>query len=252
MNLAMTRLAGKVALVTGASSGIGLATAKRFAEEGATVFVAGRRQAELDAAAHLIGSNCVAVRTDVSQTVSLDNLYNVIRKKAGRLDVLFTNAGMAEGTPLERITEAHFTRVFDVNVKGTLFTVQKALPLLSTGASIILSASSTASTGSPGMSVYGASKAAVRNFARSWVVELQSRRIRVNVLSAGPTNTPGLKQLAPPARVGQMFNALSARTPAGRIGEPLDVANAAVFLASDESAFVNGSELAVDGGFTQI
>lgn len=249
----MGRLEGKVAVVTGANSGIGLASAKRFAREGARVFITGRRQAELDAAVSEIGGGAVGVRGDVSNLADLDRLYETVRDQAGVIDVLLANAGIGEFAALQDITEDHFNRTFAVNVKGTLFTVQKALPLLRDGASIILTGSSAANAGMPSFSIYSASKAAIRNFARGWIVDLSPRRIRVNVLVPGSTSTPGWHALAPTEEFRQkMVESESAAAPLGRMADPDEIASAALFLASDESSYVNGSELHADGGAGQI
>lgn len=249
----MGRLDGKVAVITGANSGIGLASARRFAEEGARVFLTGRRQAELDKAVAEVGHGARGVQGDVANLSDLDRLYETVRQEAGRIDVLFANAGGGEFAALSDVTEAHFDRTFATNVKGTLFTVQKALPLLVDGASVILTGSTAATTGSPAFSVYGASKAAVRNFARSWILDLAPRRIRVNVLVPGATATPGLHGLAPSEEANRAFVAtMESQIPLGRMGTPEETAAAALFLASDDSSFVNGSELFADGGQAQI
>jgi len=249
----MGKLAGKVALVTGANSGIGLAIAKRFAGEGARVFMTGRRQEELDKAVAEVGGNARGIRGDVSNLADLDRLYATIRDEAGVIDILIANAGGGEFAALGEITEEHFDKTFATNVKGTLFTVQKALPLLKDGASIVLTGSTAAVTGIPAFSVYSASKAAIRNFARSWILDLAPRKIRVNVLAPGSTSTPGWHNLAPSNDVHEgMVSAVQATTPLGRLGDPDETASAALFLASDESSFVNGSELFVDGGSAQI
>lgn len=249
----MGRLEGKVAVVTGANSGIGLATAKRFAREGTRLFVTGRRQSELDAAVREIGGNTTGVRGDVSNFADLDRLYDVVRREAGFIDILFANAGGGEFMPLQDITEKHYNSTFDTNVKGTLFTVQKALPLLRDGASVILTGSTAAVTGVAAFSVYSASKAAIRSFARGWILELAPRRIRVNVLAPGATSTPGWHALAASEEQNREMQRLTiATTPLGRLGDPDEIASAALFLASDESSFVNGSELFVDGGSAQI
>jgi len=249
----MGRLKNKVAVVTGANSGIGLATAARFALEGARVFMTGRRQAELDAAVKLVGGNARGVRGDVSDLADLDRLYEVVRLEAGTIDVLFANAGGGSFVPLGDITEEHYERTFATNVKGTLFTVQKALPFLRDGASVILTGSTAATTGTPAFSVYSASKAAIRSFVRCWILDLASRRIRVNVLVPGATATPGWHGLAGSEEQDRQMQMLSsAATPLGRLGTPDETASAALFLASDESSFVNGSELFVDGGSAQI
>jgi NAD(P)-dependent dehydrogenase (short-subunit alcohol dehydrogenase family) len=249
----MGRLTGKVALVTGANSGIGLAIAKRFAAEGARVFMTGRREEELDRAVAEVGGDARGVRGDVSDLKDLDRLYATIQEEAGVIDVLVANAGGGEFAALGEITEEHFDKTFAINVKGTLFTVQKALPLLKDGASIILTGSTSAVTGIPAFSVYSASKAAVRNFARGWILDLAPRKIRINVLVPGATSTPGWHNLAPSNDVhAGMVNLVEAMTPLGRLGNPDETANAALFLASDESSFVNGSELFVDGGSAQI
>jgi NAD(P)-dependent dehydrogenase (short-subunit alcohol dehydrogenase family) len=246
------KLEGKVAVVTGGNSGIGLATARRFVAEGGYVFVTGRRQAELDEAVASVGANVRGVRGDVSSLDDLDRLYRTVRDEKGRIDVLFANAGLGEFLPLGQITEAHFDKTFGVNVKGTLFTVQKALPLMRAGGSIILTGSTAGSQGTPGFSVYSATKAAIRNLARSWILDLKDTGIRVNVLSPGATSTPGLHGLASDAEHDrQLTDLLAAQTPLGRIGSPEEIAAAAVFLASDESSFVNGAELFVDGGMAQ-
>src|SRR6202158_1262177 len=238
------KLEGKVAVITGGNSGIGLATAKRFVAEGAYVFITGRRQAELDSAVKQIGENVTAVQGDVAKLADLDRLYATVRAQKGRIDILFANAGTAELAPLEKITEKHFDKIFDTNVKGMLFTVQKALPLIPDGASIILNASIVASTGNPAFSVYSATKAAVRSFARTWILDLKERKIRVNAISPGPIGTPGLDGLARTEGVGdQLMASLIASVPLGRLGMPDEIARAAVFLASDDSSFVTGTEL---------
>jgi NAD(P)-dependent dehydrogenase (short-subunit alcohol dehydrogenase family) len=247
------KLEGKVAVVTGGNSGIGLATAKRFVAEGAYVFITGRRKEQLDAAVKEIGSNASGVQGDVAKLSDLDRLYAEVKAKKGRIDILFANAGTAEFAPLGNITEQHFDNAFNTNVKGLLFTVQKALPLIPDGASIILNASIVASTGNPAFSVYSATKAAVRSFARTWILDLKERKIRVNAISPGPISTPGLDGLTQIEGVGdQLKTSLVASVPLGRFGTADEIARAAVFLASDDSSFVNGAELFVDGGAAQI
>lgn len=249
----MKRLQGKVAVVTGANSGIGLAAARLFVHEGATVFLTGRRQRELDDAVKSIGKGAHGVRSDVSNLADLDRLYATVQDVAGTIDVLFANAGGGTLAPLGSITEEQFDSIFATNVKGTLFTVQKALPLMKDGGSIILTGSTTGTTGTPAFSVYSASKAAVRNFARSWILDLAPRKIRVNVLVPGATATPGLHGLSPTEEARQaMTQGLIAGIPLGRMGAPEEAARAALFLASDDSSFVNGSELFVDGGSAQV
>jgi NAD(P)-dependent dehydrogenase (short-subunit alcohol dehydrogenase family) len=248
------KLEGKVALVTGGSSGIGLTTAERFAAEGAQVFITGRRQAELDAAVKQIGQDVVGIRGDVANLADLDKLFDVIKQKAGRLDVLFANAGGGEFLPLGQITEAHFDKWFGINVKGLLFTVQKALPLMPDGASIILNASIVSIKGMPAFSVYSATKAAVRSFARTWAVDLKDRKIRVNAISPGIVVTPAYKAGLGMSdeQVEQYVTQASATVPLGRPGTTEEIANAVVFLASSDSSYVNGIELFVDGGMAQI
>jgi NAD(P)-dependent dehydrogenase (short-subunit alcohol dehydrogenase family) len=249
----MTRkLEGKVALITGGTTGIGLASAQEFAAQGAKVFITGRRQAELDAAVAAIGDNAIGIRSDVSKLDDLDRVYADIAAKAGHLDIVFANAGGGDMQPLGSITEEHFDRIFSINVKGLLFTVQKALPLTKDGGSVILTSSTTSIQGTENFSVYSASKAAVRNFARSWLLDLKARRIRVNALSPGPVRTPGLGGLVPAEHQDGLFAHLSTLVPMGRLGEPGEIAKAAAFLASDDSSFVNGIELFVDGGAAQI
>lgn len=251
------KLDNKIALVTGATSGIGLATAQRFAAEGAHVYLTGRRQAELDAAVKGIreaGGNATGVRSDSTRLDELDALYARIKEEQGRLDVLFVNAGGGSMLPLGNITEAHYDDTFDRNVKGVLFTVQKALPLLAEGGSVILTGSTAGSAGTAAFSVYSASKAAVRAFARSWILDLKDRRVRVNTISPGATRTPGLLDLAgdDAAQRQGLADYLAAQIPMGRLGEPGEIASAALFLASDDASFVNGIELFVDGGQQQI
>lgn len=249
----MGRIEGKIAVVTGANSGIGLATAKRFAREGARVFMTGRRTVELDLAVREVGGSARGVQGDVSNLADLDRLYDVVRQEAGMIDVLFANAGGGSFMALPDITEDHYDRTFAINVKGTLFTVQKALPLLRDGASVILTGSTAGVTGTPAFSVYSASKAAIRSFARTWVLDLAPRRIRVNVLAPGATSTPGWHGLAASEEQDREMQRLTAAaTPLGRLGTPEEIANAALFLASDESSYVNGSELFVDGGSAQV
>ncbi|WP_431209204.1 SDR family NAD(P)-dependent oxidoreductase [Burkholderia cepacia] len=251
------KLDNKIALVTGATSGIGLATAQRFAAEGAHVYLTGRRQAELDAAVQGIreaGGKATGVRSDSTRLDELDALYAQIKEEQGHLDVLFVNAGGGSMLPLGSITEAHYDDTFDRNVKGVLFTVQKALPLLAEGASVILTGSTAGSAGTAAFSVYSASKAAVRAFARSWILDLKERRVRVNTISPGATRTPGLLDLAgddATQRQG-LADYLASLIPMGRLGEPEEIAGAALFLASDDASFVNGIELFVDGGQQQI
>jgi NAD(P)-dependent dehydrogenase (short-subunit alcohol dehydrogenase family) len=249
----MGKLDGKIALVTGANSGIGLATAKRFVNEGAYVFITGRRDAELDAAAKAIGKNVAGVQGDVSNLGDLDRLFARIKQDKGRLDVLFANAGSAKYAPLGTITEEFYESIFNVNIKGVLFSVQKALPLMPDGASIVLNASVVGSKGLPSNSVYAATKAAVRSFARTWTTDLKSRRIRVNAVSPGPIDTPGLRELMGSNEEGQQrLKMISGNVPLGRLGTPDEIAKAVVFLASDDSSYVTGIELFVDGGFAQV
>ncbi|RJF70262.1 SDR family NAD(P)-dependent oxidoreductase [Rhodopseudomonas palustris] len=248
------KLNGKVAVVTGGTSGIGLATAKRFAAEGARVFVTGRRKAELDAAVAAIGKSAIGVQADASKLADLDLLFQRVKAEAGGIDVLFANAGGGSMLPLGEITEQQYTDTFDRNVKGVLFTVQKALPLLRDGASVILTGSTAGTEGTAAFSVYAASKAAVRSFARNWILDLKDRHIRINTLSPGATRTPGLVDLAGPDAAQQqgLLDYLASRVPMGRVGDPDEIAKAAVFLASDDSSFVNGIELFVDGGQAQV
>ncbi|WP_445627654.1 glucose 1-dehydrogenase [Nostoc sp. DSM 114167] len=249
----MKKLEGKIALVTGGNSGIGLATAKQFVAEGSYVYITGRRQAELDAAVEAIGKNVTAVQSDVSNLADLDRLFATIEQEQGHLDIIFANAGGGQIAPLGAITEEHFDKTFNVNVKGLLFTVQKALPLLPEGASIILNASITSIKGTPAFSVYSASKAAVRSFARNWILDLRERKIRVNAISPGVVPTPGYDHLGLNDQQLQEFVDSQASTiPLGRVGTPDEIAKAVVFLASDDSSFVNGIELFVDGGMAQI
>jgi NAD(P)-dependent dehydrogenase (short-subunit alcohol dehydrogenase family) len=248
----MGKLEGKVALVTGGNSGIGLATARQFVNEGAYVFITGRREPELAAAVQEVGRNITAVRGDVSNLDDLDRLFAQIKREKGRLDIAFANAGFAKYAPLGTITEELYDSIFGVNVKGLLFTVQKALPLLPDGASIILNASIVASKGLGANSVYSATKAAVRSFARTWK-DLKQRRIRVNAVSPGATDTPGLNDLLASAETGrERLQTISTSVPLGRLGTPDEVARAVVFLASDDSSYITGTELFVDGGFAQV
>lgn len=249
----MNRLEGKVAVITGGNSGIGLATAKRFVEEGAYVYITGRRQNELDAAVRQIGKNVTGVQGDVSHLADLDRLYAIVKRQHGRIDILFANAGGGGVAPLGEISEEHYDNTFNANVKGVLFTVQKALPLLHAGSSIILNASIAGSTGEKAISVYSATKAAVRSFARTWTIDLKDRHIRVNAISPGIINTPGLDILGQNEAQREEFKAhLVNETPLGRMGDPDEIARAVLFLASDDSSFVTGIELFVDGGMAQI
>jgi NAD(P)-dependent dehydrogenase (short-subunit alcohol dehydrogenase family) len=248
------KLEGKIAVVTGGTSGIGLASAKRFAAEGAHVYITGRRQPELDSAVASIGANVTGVRADSSSLADLDRLYAQVTAEKGRIDVLYANAGGGGMLPLGAITEEQYDDTFNRNVKGVLFTVQKALPLLSRGASVILAGSTTGSMGTAAFSVYSASKAALRNFARSWILDLKDRGIRVNTLSPGPIRTPGLVELAGPDAAQQqgLVDYLATQVPMGRVGEADEIAKAALFLASDDSSFVTGIELFADGGLAQV
>lgn len=248
------RLQGKVAVITGGSAGIGLATAKVFAEEGATVFITGRRRNALDSAVTEIGHGAVGIEGDASNLDDLDTLYQRVKNDAGRVDVLFANAGGGSLLPLGEITEDQVHDTFNSNVKGVIFTVQKALPLMGTGGSIILTGSTAGARGTPAFSVYSASKAAVRNFARSWALDLKGKGIRVNVLSPGPVHTPGLVGLAGDDHDQQqgMLDEFAGLVPLGRIGRPDEIARAALFLATEDSSFVNGAELFADGGMAQV
>lgn len=245
-------LAGKVAVVTGGSSGIGLAITRRFTAEGARVFITGRRQAQLDAATAELGPKVTAVRCDVGDLADLDALYTIVEEQAGRIDVLAANAGGGVIAPLGEITEEQFDTTFATNVKGVLFSLQKALPLLSPGASVIVTGSTTSTRPDPGLEVYGAAKAAVRNLVRSWALSSKTRNFRVNVLSPGPTETPGLLGLAPDGGQSALLDRLADGVPLGRVGDPDEIAAAAVFLASDAASFVNGTELFADGGYAQV
>lgn len=249
----MSRLNGKIAVVTGGNSGIGLASAIRFAAEGAQVVIIGRRQEELDKAVDLIGPDAIAIQGDISNLADLDRIYAQMKADKGRIDILFANAGLGDFEPLGSITEESFDRTFGINVKGTLFTVQKALPLMHAGGSVILTGSTTGTMGTPAFSVYSATKAALRNFARSWALDLKGTGIRINVISPGPIATPGLDlALTSTGQKDAFIDGMVQQVPVGRIGQPEDVAAAALFLASDESSFMTGSEMFVDGGFAQV
>ena len=241
------KLDGKVAVITGGSTGIGLATAKRFVAEGACVFITGRRQAELDAAVSQLGVNATAVQGDVTSLADLDRLYETVKAKKGRIDIVFANAGYGEFQPIGSVTEEHFDKLFDINVRGALFTVQKALPLLKDGGAVLLTGSVAGSKGIANFGVYNATKAAIRSFARTWTNDLKSRKIRVNVISPGPIDTPLLGEVPQEAR-----DHFASLVPLGRIGDSDEIAKAAVFLASDDSSYVTGAELFVDGGMAQV
>jgi NAD(P)-dependent dehydrogenase (short-subunit alcohol dehydrogenase family) len=248
------KLEGKIAVITGGTSGIGLTTAKRFAMEGAQVFITGRRITELDKAVAVIGSKATGIQADSGNLTDLNHLYERVKAEAGRIDVLYVNAGGGSMLPLGAITEEQYDDTFDRNVKGVLFTVQKALPLLVDGASVILASSNVSIKGTPAFSVYSASKAAVRNFARSWTLDLKSRSIRVNVISPGPIKTPGLVDLAGPDAAQQqgLLDYMATTVPLGRVGDPEEVASVAAFLASSESSYIAGTEIFVDGGQAQV
>lgn len=248
------KLAGKIAVITGGSSGIGLATAKRFVDEGAYVFITGRRQSELETAVSQIGQNVTGVHSDVSKMADLDKLYAAVKEQKGKLDIVFANAGTGAFAPLGQISEEHFDKQFDVNVRGLLFTVQKALPLLQPGGSIVLNASIVSSTGSPAFSVYSATKAAVRSFARTWSVDLKERKIRVNAISPGVIPTPGYNTSLgmTQEQVDQFVQSSIGNIPLGRPGTADEIAKAVLFLASDDSSYITGIELFVDGGLAQI
>jgi NAD(P)-dependent dehydrogenase (short-subunit alcohol dehydrogenase family) len=250
----MGRLEGKVAVITGGNSGIGLATAQLFVTEGAYVFITGRRQSELDAAVKQIGKkNVTGIQGDVSNLADLDRLYDTVKQQKGRIDVLFANAGVIELAPIGSITESHFDKIFNVNVKGLLFTVQKALTLFQDGGSIVLTGSIAGSKGYEGSSVYSATKAAIRSFARTWTVELKHRKIRVNAISPGPIDTPMTSSMVKSEELGEQLKTnLVNAVPLGRMGNPDEVAKAILFLVSDDSSYVTGIELFVDGGMAQI
>ena len=247
----MSKLAGKIALVTGGNGGLGLATAKRFVAEGATVYISGRRQKELDSAVREIGAGVTAIQGDIAKLDDLDRMFATIRERSGRLDILFANAGIGEFVPLGQITEEHFDRIFGVNVKGTVFTVQKALPLMREGGAIVINGSMVSVKGMAAFSVYAATKAALRSFARTWCADLKGRGIRINVISPGTVITPGYKALGD-AQINQIIEGVAATAPLGRVGTTDEIANAVVFLASDESSYMTGADLFVDGGAAQI
>jgi NAD(P)-dependent dehydrogenase (short-subunit alcohol dehydrogenase family) len=245
----MKKLEGKVVLVTGGTSGIGLATAKRFVAEGAYVYITGRRQTELDSAVQEIGENARGVQGDVTNLEDLDRLFAAIKEEKGTLDVVFANAGWGEFVPLGSITEEHFDKTFDINVKGVVFTVQKALPLLKDGSAIVITGSMVSVLGQPAFSIYSATKAAVRSFARNWSVDLKERKIRVNVVSPGFIPTPGYDHLG---ITDEMLEVAVVNVPLGRVGTPDEIAKTVVFLSSDDSSYITGIELFVDGGAAQI
>ncbi|MQY30568.1 SDR family NAD(P)-dependent oxidoreductase [Nocardia aurantia] len=247
-----TTLDGKVAVVTGATSGIGLAIAQRFAAEGARLFITGRRPEALRAAVEQIGGDVTGVRADAAVPADLDALYATVREQAGHIDALVANAGGGTFVPLGEITEEHYHETFDANVKGTLFTVQGALPLLVDGASVVLMSSTTSVLGGAAFSVYAASKAAIRNFARSWALDLKDRHVRVNALAPGPTRTPGLLGLVPDDQQQGLLDNLAGDVPLGRVADPAEIAGAALFLVSPDASFVNGTELFADGGQAQV
>ena len=250
----MGKLEGKVAVITGGSSGMALASAKLFVEEGAYVFITGRRQEQLDEAVKLIGRNVTGVRGDAANLDDLDRLFDTVKREKGKIDVLFASAGTGNALPLGEITEQHFDATFDLNTRGTLFTVQKALPLFNDGGSIIMTGSVASVKGFPGFSVYAASKAAVRNFARAWTLELKDRKIRVNSMSPGPIETPALETTTglTAEQAEQAVAQFTTQIPMGRRGMPEEIAAAVAFLASDESSYVTGIDLAVDGGMAQV
>jgi len=247
------KLAGKIAVITGGNSGMGLATARRFVEEGAHVVITGRREKDLAEAAAFIGRNVTTVAGDVSNVEDLDRLYAVVKEKHGHIDILFANAGGGTVAPLATATEAHFDKIFDVNVKGLFFTVQKALPLLKDGSSIILTSSNANVLGVPAFTAYAASKAAVRSFARGWTMELKDRKIRVNSMSPGPIETLALEKAGLTVEQAEQAAAqFASQVPLGRRGKPEEIAAVVVFLASDESSYITGVDLAVDGGMAQV
>jgi NAD(P)-dependent dehydrogenase (short-subunit alcohol dehydrogenase family) len=248
----MTLLQGKTALVTGGTTGIGLAAAQRMAAEGAHVFLTGRTQSSVDMAAESIGPSATGIRSDITKLADLDALFAAIAAYGRGLDVVFANAGGGEFAALPDVTPHHFLDTFTRNVGGTLFTVQKALPLLNSGASIVLSGSTSASNGTPSFGVYAASKAAIRSFGRTWAAELVDRNIRVNTLTPGPVHTPGLAGLAPPGEEQTLLDNIASTVPMGRLGRPDEIASAVVFLASDQSSYMTGAELFIDGGEVQI
>jgi NAD(P)-dependent dehydrogenase (short-subunit alcohol dehydrogenase family) len=241
------KLKDKIALITGGTQGIGFATAKLFAKEGAYVFITGRRQKELDEAVKEIGSNVTGVQGDVAKLADLDRLYKTVGEVKGRIDIVLANAGLGEFAPFASVTEEHFDNLFNINVRGTFFTVQKALPLLNDGGSIILTGSVASVKGTAAFGVYGATKAAIRSFVRTWTTDLRDRHIRANVVSPGPINTPLVSRQSP-----DVIARIVSTVPMGRMGEPHEIAKAALFLASDDSSFVTGIELFVDGGRAQI
>jgi NAD(P)-dependent dehydrogenase (short-subunit alcohol dehydrogenase family) len=248
----MSKLDGKIALITGGTTGLGFATAERFLSEGAEVVVTGRRQVELDSAVKRLGKNVLGVQGDVSNLADLDRLYAIIQKEKGHLDIVFANAGGGSLAPLGAITVEHFDQIFNINVKGLLFSVQKALPLLKDGGSIILNASIAASIGMEAFSVYSATKAAVRSFARTWTTDLKQRKIRVNAISPGTVPTEGYRSLGDEDQIADFAAQQATQIPLGRVGQPDEIAKAVVFLASDDSSFVAGAELVVDGGMIAV